>query len=273
MAARDPHRFINDLDRVQVDRLVARLESRAQDQVFVDLFEKYLSHLPLASISRVLEIGCGTGAMLRRLARRKDFNGTAVGLDQSPVFIEAASKYAGVEGVGNRIEFQVGDAHNLEYPSASFDLVIVHTVLSHVTEPLRILNEAARMISANGIVVFFDGDYASLTYAYPDREFGRKMDDALANATFNNPWVMRELPQLLPQAGLRLLSAWGDDVAEIGTASYFSSFAETYLQYVVSAGLLPSSQVDTWLATQRRAMENGTFFASCNYYTFLTSLV
>ncbi|MGE5159784.1 MAG: hypothetical protein ACM3OF_16755, partial [Gemmatimonas sp.] len=86
---------------------------------------------------------------------------------------------------------------------------------------------------------------------------------------FNNPLIMRDLPRLLPELGLKMTAAWGDAVAEIGTGSYFKSFAETYAPYVTRAGLLPAETVETWLAAQRQSMEKGTFFASCNYYTYL----
>jgi len=121
-----------------------------------------------------------------------------------------------------------------------------------------------------GTVVIFDGDYASLTYAYPDHQFGHRMDVALADATFNNPRVMRDLPRLLPELGLNITDAWGEAVVEIGSASYFRSFAETYVSYVIQSGMIPEDAVSAWMTAQRQAMENGTFFASCNYYTYLT---
>lgn len=269
MAARDPHRFVNELDNAAIERLIARLESRAKDTVFNSLFEKYVTRLALPPSAHVLEIGCGTGAVTRALAQRTDFSGKAVGLDQCLPFIEAASKFAQDETVNDRIDFQVGDVHNLDFPSATFDVVIAHTLISHVTEPTMVLKEMARVVRPDGTVVIFDGDYASLTYAYPDHEFGHKMDVALANATFNNPRIMRDLPRLFPEVGLKVAEAWGDAVVEIGSGSYFKSFAETYAPYVTSSGMLPEDAVDAWFTTQQEAMENGTFFASCNYYTYL----
>jgi hypothetical protein len=38
---------------------------------------------------------------------------------------------------------------------------------------------------------------------------------------------------------------------------------------VKRAGLLPTQAVELWLKEQRQAMSNGTFFAACNYYTYL----
>lgn len=269
MAARDPHRFVNELDETAIDGLIARLESRAQDVVFAGLLDKYLARLDLSPATRVLEIGCGTGVALRVLARRADFAGKAIGVDQCRAFIRAAARFAEAEGVGERLTFQLGDAHCLDFPSASLDVVIAHTLVSHVTVPLTVLGEMARVVRPGGMVAIFDGDYASLTYAFPDHGFGHRMDVALANSTFNNPRIMRDLPRLLPELGLNLAEAWGDAVVEIGTASYFRSFAETYVPYVKRAGLLPTQAVDLWLKEQRQAMDSGTFFAACNYYTYL----
>lgn len=269
MSARDPHRFINELDEEALSRLVARLESRAADAVFARLFEKYADRLVLPENARVLEVGCGTGAPLRMLARRPDFGGRAWGVDQSPYFVAAASRLAGAEGLGERVLFQVGDAHSLDFPAGAFDAVIAHTLISHAADPAGVLSEMARVVRPGGTIVVFDGDYASLTYAYRDRAFGQQMDRALATATFNNPLVMRDLPGMLAEQGLVLAEAWGDVVAEIGKGSYFRSFAETYVPYVKRSRMLPEEAVDQWYGDQLRAMEEGSFFAACNYYTYL----
>lgn len=270
MSTRDPHRFVNELDESAIERLVARLESRAKDTVFTKLFDRYISQLALPSWARVLEVGCGTGVNMRALARRGEFPGKAFGVDHCDPFIAAANKFAQQENVSDRVEFRVGDAHNLDFPASTFDVVIAHTLISHVSEPVKVLQEMARVVRPGGTVVVFDGDYASLTYAFPDHDFGLQMDAALAKASFNNPMIMRDLPRLLPELGLNIIAAWGEAVVEIGDGSYFKSFAETYAPYVSRAGLLPEEVVDTWLATQQQAIANGTFFASCNYYTYIT---
>lgn len=269
MVSRDPHRFVNELDKVAVDRLIARLESRAKDAVFTRLFDKYAAQLTLPPSAHVLEVGCGTGAMTRFLARRDDFLGRAIGVDQCPPFIDAARRFAGDEGVGDRVDFQVGDAHSLDFPAATFDAVFAHTLISHVTTPEAVLREMVRVVRPGGTVAIFDGDYASMTYGFPDHDFGQRMDAALVTASFNNPRIMRDLPRLMPEIGLLLKTAWGDAVVEIGTGSYFKSFMETYAPYIVRAGLFSEEDVGIWLTSQRKAIEDGIFFASCNYYTYL----
>ena len=135
MTARDPHRFINDLDNETVGRLIARLENRAKDAAFTRLFDKYVSQLVLPANAQILEIGCGTGAMSRLLAKRNDFSGNIFGVDHCAAFIEAAGDFARDEGVGDKINFRVSDAHSLDFPPATFDAVIAHTLISHVSDP------------------------------------------------------------------------------------------------------------------------------------------
>ncbi len=269
MTARDPHRFVNELDDATIDSLVNRLESRGKDAVFTRLFNAYVARMQLPPSAQILEIGCGTGVVVRTLARREGFSGHVTGIDQSPAFIETARRLAAEEGLDQHVKFRVGDAHALEEGDGRYDAVIAHTLISHVTDPLPVLKEAARLVRPGGVVAIFDGDYASLTYAYPDHAVGRAMDQALVEATFNNPLVMRGMPQLLSEVGLELEETLADVVAEIGSGSYFVSMAETYAPLVSRAGLLPAEKVDAWLAQQRRALDRGTFFAACNYYAYL----
>lgn len=271
--ARDPHRFINDLEPGMIDRLVERLESRGKDRVFTRLFDNYSSRLDLQSDAQVLEIGCGTGVVARALARKDDADIHVTGIDHSPALIRVAYQLADEEGVANRLTFKVGDAHALPYADACFDAVILHTVISHVSDPSTVLEEARRVLCPGCTLVVFDGDYASLTYGYPDSEMGRKMEWALARAAFNNPVVMRELPWLLTAIGLDLHDTLADVVSEIGQASYFRSLAETYVPLIAPAGLARQAEVDAWMDVQRKAMQDNRFFASCNYYSALARRV
>ena len=266
-SARDPHRFVNDLQPAMIDRLVDRLESRGKDRVFTRLFENYSSRLELPAHAHVLEIGSGTGVVARSLARNKGAGIHVTGIDQSPVFVEVAQRLAAREKLADRLAFEVGDAHALQSEPAHFDAVIAHTLISHVSDPAAVLGEARRVLKPGGTLVVFDGDYASLTYAFLDAETGRSMDWALARTAFNNPVVMRRLPRLLESAGLDLIEAVADVVSEIGQGSYFRSMAETYAPLIAEAGLASAADVDAWLDAQREAMESGRFFASCNYYS------
>lgn len=270
MATRDAYCFINDLDASTVEGLIARLEFRGKDPTFTRMRDAYLAQLALPPTAHILELGCGTGVVLRALARRTGFSGHLVGVDQSPALIAAARRLAAEEGVDRCIEFQVGDVHHLSVADSSFDAVIAHTLLSHVADPLLVLKEAARVVRLGGSVAIFDGDFASLTFAHPDPAFAKAMDETIVETVFTNPRLMRDLPRLQQQVGLEITATTAYVYAEIGTGTFFAGFAETYAPLVHRAGLLTARQVEDWLMEQRRAIEQHTFFAACNFYAYLT---
>ena len=176
--ARDAMQFINEQDPATIKRFVAPLELRGKDPTFVAYRESYLDAMRLPPTAAVLEVGCGTGVVCRAIASRDGFAGTVTGIDQSEDFIEVARALAANDAAGDRVQFAVGDAYRLDFPAASFDAVIAHTVLSHVRDPLAVLDEAARVVRPGGVVAVFDGDYASLTFGCSDPRLGEAVETA-----------------------------------------------------------------------------------------------
>lgn len=273
MQARDAMQFVNEQDAATLERFIQRLEFRGQDPTFVGYRNAYLDVMDLPRTAAVVDLGCGTGVVARALAARAGFAGAVTGIDQSPEFLDAGRRLAAREGVGERIEFVLGDAHQLDFPAASFDAAIAHTLVSHVHDPLTVLSEAARVVRPGGAVAIFDGDYASLTFGCADPALGQAIEPALQSTIMSSPRVLRQLPRLLPQARLRLVTTQAHVYAEAGGSSFFLNLAETYGPLAASAGLLPAEQVDAWLADQRRSAEDGTFFAACNYYAYVAVTV
>ena len=256
--------FVNEQDDVTLERFIERLELRGKDPTFVAYREAYLELIDLPRTAAVLEIGCGTGVVTRAIAARDGFVGTVTGVDQSPHFIAVAESLA-----ADSMEFAVGDAHALDFADASFDAAVAHTLVSHVRDPLAVLAEAARVVRPGGTVAIFDGDYASITFACSDARLGAAMEAAVQSIIMSSPRVMRELPRLLPGAGLRLTATQAHVYAEAGSSTFMLNLAETYAPLVAKTGQLPAADVEAWLADQRRSAADGTFFAACNYYAFV----
>lgn len=269
MSARDIFQSISDLGPDAIQKIVERLEYRGGDPAFVRMRETYLDRMGLAPNARVLDCGCGTGVVSRALARRDGFAGEVVGVDFSAALIEAAQRLAGDEGLGDRIEFRIGDSHALEDPDESYDCVIAHTLISHVVDPAKMIREASRVVRPAGTVAVFDGDYASLTYGAGDPELNAIMVDGILAAVVANPHVMRQIPTLLRDSGLEVLAFLPDVHAEAGAGAFFSNLAESYAPMAVRAETVSSEAADRWLAAQREASSKATFFGACNYYTYL----
>ncbi len=271
MQTRDAMEFINEQDDATLQRFVERLEFRGKDPTFVGYREAYLETMALAPTADVVELGCGTGVVTRALAKRHGFTGRVIGIEQSPALVDVARRLADEDGIADRIEFRVGDIHALDMPDASVDAVITHTTMSHVTDPLTVLNEAARVLRAGGAFAAFDGDYASWTFGYGDHAIAKEMEDAIIAAIVSKPRVMRDMPRLLREAGFRLVDVDAHVYADVGQSAFFLGAAESYAPLVARSGLVPAEVVETWLAGLRQASEDGMFFAACNYYAYIAT--
>jgi len=265
----DVMQFVNEQDAATLERFIERLELRGRDPTFVAYREAYLDLIDLPRATAVLDVGCGTGVVARAIAARDGFAGTVTGIDQSAEFIAVAETLAADEGVGDRVQFAVGDAHGLGFPDASFHAAVAHTLVSHVRDPLAVLAEAARVVRPGGYVAIFDADFASLTFDCSDARLGEVVEPALRATIMSSPRVMRELPRLLPKAGLRLTATQAHVYADAGSSTMMLNLAETYAPLATSTGLVSAAQVDAWLADQRRSAADGTFFAACNYYAYV----
>ena len=101
------------------------------------------------------------------------------------------------------------------------------------------LGEARRLVRPGGTVAVFDGDYASLTFAYPDHALAKTIEEKLIQLIVANPRIMRDLPRLLPEAGLELIEADGTPGRRNRQQSLLGSRYESYGVLLGRSGLLP----------------------------------
>jgi ubiquinone/menaquinone biosynthesis C-methylase UbiE len=233
------------------------------------MLTEYLDAMQIAPAASVLDLGCGTGLVARAIARHSSFIGSVAGIDLSAHLVAAATRLADEEGAGARVTFQCGDARKLPFADASFDAVVAHTLISHVSAPRAVLKEAARVLKAGGTIAVFDGDYGSLTFDQPDEARARADDAALVDAVAANPRVMGQMPRLLGETGFDLLTSFAHVLAEVGTANFWLSGIETFRRLLPQAGAMTEAQADAWAARLRAASEAGVFFGRCNYHAFL----
>ncbi len=104
----------------------------------------------VTSGKRLLDVGSGPGAITAALARLAS-PGQVVGLDAEPRMVERAAAFCVEQGLSNT-SFVQGDAHELPFESASFDVVLSHAVLDWLVDPLRALREQLRVLKPGGVV-------------------------------------------------------------------------------------------------------------------------
>ncbi len=159
-----------------------------------------------------------------------------IGVDLSPALAEAARRLAREEGLADRVEFRAGDTRSPDLPAGSFDVVVAHTLVSHVDNPLAVIKEAARVVKPGGMVGIFDGDYASLTLSHEDPAKGQAHHQALIKAVVTSPRVMRQMPRLLREAGLELVVSLPYVLAQIGRADFWVSAIESLIRKKQAVG-------------------------------------
>lgn len=94
-----------------------------------------LSHLDYDGQEKILEVGCGSGALIIRAALTWS-KAKVIGIDYSGAVYTYSKalceKNAVSEGVASRCVFQHGDAKQLDFPDESFDVVISNYVYHNV---------------------------------------------------------------------------------------------------------------------------------------------
>jgi phosphatidylethanolamine/phosphatidyl-N-methylethanolamine N-methyltransferase len=98
---------------------------------------------------RILEVGVGTGISLPSYAPTSRL----VGIDLSESMLAKARERVREHRLINIEAVEVGDAEALVYPDASFDVVVAQYVVSAVPNPMRALDEFARVCRPGGEII------------------------------------------------------------------------------------------------------------------------
>ncbi len=269
MGTTDPFAATDKLEAAMLDAIAARLEARGKHPAFAGMLQEYLDAMRIDEAQRVLDLGCGTGLAARAIARRPRFSGIVTGIDLSPHLIHAATRLATEEGLHDRVAFRAGDARQLDFPEGSFDAVVAHTLVSHVADPLSVVQLAARLLKPGGMLGIFDGDYASLTFGNVDDERGRECDAALIEALVTSPRAMRQMPRLLRGARLELVACFPHVLAEVGRADFWLSGIEVYRRLIPKAGTMTEEEANAWASALVKDSDSGVFFGASNFYSFV----
>ena len=113
---------------------------------FSDMFKnQYTDVFGIDDNAKILEIGCGPGALAESLSRWYPL-AQIYGLDRDSNFIEFAKKNA------PQVHFSEGDATELPYENDSFDVTISNTVAEHI-EPSKFYGEQYRVLKENGVCI------------------------------------------------------------------------------------------------------------------------
>ncbi|MBE9217756.1 class I SAM-dependent methyltransferase [Dolichospermum flos-aquae] len=114
--------------------------------IYQAIHKRLLSQVELSANANVLDLGCGTGRLLNRLANQfPEITGT--GLDLSPQMLRVARQN---NRHRPRLIYLEGNAENLPFVEGQFDAVFNTISFLHYPQPDQVLKEVARVLSPGG---------------------------------------------------------------------------------------------------------------------------
>lgn len=113
--------------------------------------------------SVVLDVGCGLGFLGLSLMEFIP-TGKMIGVDLDPKLLEEAKRRADKKLLSGVVDFRVGNAYELPFDDAMFDLSVCQTLLMHLDEPIKAIYEMKRVVKKGGRVVAIEPDHSSRAF-------------------------------------------------------------------------------------------------------------
>ena len=182
---------------VELTGLVFVLDAQEQLPSVQRLRDWALSAIAPSPGEVAVDVGCGTGAEVRRLAGLVRPDGRAVGVEPHPGLRGVATE----RSAGLGAEFVDGDAAALPFDDGSVDVLRCERVFQHLPDPAGSAREIARVLRPGGRAVVIDSDWASVVSRPGDPDVLRRYNEAMWRR-MPNPFAGRDLRGQLQHAGL-----------------------------------------------------------------------
>ncbi len=249
----DPTFFVGVLDGTRAGLLE---RARRDPGAFFDPLRLRAGH-------RVLDVGCGTGDLLRLLAPLVA-PADAIGIDLSATMIaEARRRHAGHEP---NVSFEVGDVFALRYDTGAFDRVLASQVLLHLPHVEVALAEVARVLAPDGELSVTEIDWGSISIECSDRMLSRRFT-ALACDGLRNGMIVRDLPAMLRRVGLTEIEVQPELTVSWEPDAFHTWFIEPSLRHFIHSGTFTIAEGTMFLDDLRQRAASGTYFSARTTYS------
>lgn len=185
------------MNREHIDPVVREYAAQARDydrtwSFYIEATtQETLRRTPMSANAKVLDVGCGTGELLRRL-RAKYPDATLAGIDPVDQMLEVAR-----DKLSSKEDLRTGYADALPWANASFDVVISCNMFHYITHPVDALQEMGRVVRPGGVIVMTDwcDDYLACRLC--------NLYLRLTNRAFYKTYRQKECLELIHAAGYR----------------------------------------------------------------------
>jgi arsenite methyltransferase len=220
----------------------------------------------------VLDIGSGPGFLAAEMASDVGSAGHISGVDISETMLGMAQERCSRLGLGDQVDFKIGDATKLPFPDERFDAAVSTQVYEYVADIDGALAEVHRVLRPGGRVLVVDTDWDSLVWHGADPVLSARVlkawEEHLVDAHLPGTLSLR-----LHRGGFKmqlhdtytvLNPSYDPDTFSYGLIGLIKTFAP-------GRQGLTSQEVAAWSEELRQSGETGDYFFSLNRYLFLAS--
>ena len=218
-----------------------------------DLRRYLFERVDVSDLGSILSVGCGTGAILQELVAQDSGGAQRIfGLDINQKFLDIAQENIPL------VRLTCGDAHQLPYPSASFDLSLCHFLLLWVENPIQVLAEMRRVTRpGHAVLALAEPDYGGrIDFPYELEQLGEWQQAALSGQGAD-PQIGRKLGGLFSGAGLIDIKSGVLGGQWSGLPEQEAWESEWAMLRSDLAGSVPAAQLDSLQAQDQRAWQRG----------------
>lgn len=158
--------------------------------------ERLIRAVAPAPEARVLEVATGPGYVACGFAAA---SGEVIGIDITDALLEIAERNRRERGLSN-LRFQRGDAEQLPFGDAEFDVVVCRLAFHHLADPAAVLREMARVCRPNGTVAVED----MVGSEHPERAAYQNRFENLRDPSHLRALPLSELLRLFAASGLEV---------------------------------------------------------------------
>merc|ERR1711971_66505 len=253
----DPYTKITEQPRDVVESLAETLELRAAEEQQTLLRKRVLA----GTSGRVLEVGSGTGAVCRHLAKLPQIQ-SVLGVDPSPLLVERAKQ------LGGGPDYSVACGTKLPLVKESIDTAVLWTTLLHVPklQQAEMLAEIWRVLRPGGQLVVFDNDMEGWSMANGKFDVFKVIMEHFIHSWGIDSRLMRELPATLSLSGFSLVSPLSlHTLVDSSASSYGYRVATRAVDLYETAGKDGSALVMGLRTELKRRVKESNFTCILSY--------
>ena len=234
------------------------------------LRRQYFDFFSLNGGEYVLDIGCGTGANAMALVEQLRGNCRVVGIDTSQPMLQIGERNVESFAYSDCVRLQTAEAHQLPFPDDTFDATMIIQVLEYSKDPIRMLQEAKRVLKPGGKLFVADTDWDTIVWNSNLKELTRQIVLGWSDHEADG-WQGRKILEYLTRADYQNIQGRTFTISEVSFSEESYSYLLTRIitDYLIRSEKMKAAEIEKWIQDLKEKAAARHFYFSLNRYVFV----